>query len=813
MHCRVTLDRDHAAQIRLDLREHVAFGAAQRFGHLRVDAEDNLVVMVDVFRDAARLGQDFVADRLRAFNHAASAAIRARGAERAFERLLDAFARDGHQAEIVELENLRRRTVAVQLLFEGRHHLLAVLALFHVDEVEHDDPAEVAQPDLADDLFGRFEVGLDDGVFEAVRFADEFAGVDVNRDQGLSLVDDDVPARLQPDARFDGLVDLGLDAVMLQDRRVLGVELNAVDQLGREAVDEIDYALVLEFTVHADGGEIGRELVAQDPLHQVEVAVGDGRRLDAVGAAADVGPGADQVLHVFAQFVDRATVGGRADDEASGRARFGAQLVERALQSLALFVSADLARDADVIDRRHVDYVTARQRHVRGDAGAFLADRLFGDLDDDLLPFAQKVGDHRARKAVYGAGQRRTGERRRLLLFISLFVAALFDAQGGLRRRRRSRSIGPCPSPAAPTATARGHFTPARTLANFRNRISQLIHCARLFRAVLLRRFGRGFARRLGRVSILRRVRTNRPIVFMYVFINLRGFEIRADAIGRLDERFINGRRPLGDRFDLSGLDVHPGTRLLARLDVQLEGWFEIGPDAGFDIRFNVQFKTGLKIGLGAQPDIVARLGIVADALESQFARNRAAQAADQDFRRRLNLDQRGAALLLANALGDARLNQRVFEHLAFDHGRVVIHDAFQRLVMNDDVRRMLFIAFRRSFQRFGAFGRIAASAAARAAAAAARIILFRFRPGRSFGCGLGLPDLGRGGGFLRLRLLLRITQPSLAALARAQRCLGLVSRFGRSSFQTLFFGGRLNRRLLRNLLDVAQRVQPQFEI
>src|SRR5262245_52024425 len=106
MHRRVTLDRDQAAEISLDLREHVAFGAAQRFGHLRVDAEDNLVVVVDIFRDAARLGQDFIADRLRALDHAASAAIRTRGAERAFERLLDAFARYGHQAEGVGLKNL-----------------------------------------------------------------------------------------------------------------------------------------------------------------------------------------------------------------------------------------------------------------------------------------------------------------------------------------------------------------------------------------------------------------------------------------------------------------------------------------------------------------------------------------------------------------------------------------------------------------------------------------------------------------------------------------------------------------------------------
>src|SRR5262245_25783540 len=374
MHGRVALDRNQAAQISLDLRQHIAFGAAQRFGHLGVDAEDDLVVVVNIFRDATGFGQDFVADRLRALDHAASAAIRAGRAERAFERLFDAFASDRHQAEVVELENLRRRAVAAQFLLQRRHHLLAVLALLHVYEIEHDNAAKVAQADLAYDLLGRFEVGLDDGVFEAVRFAYEFAGVNVNRDQRLGLVDDDVSARLQPDARLNGFVDLLLNAVMFEDRRILGVEFDAVDQFGRETVDEINYALVLEFVVYADGAEIGRELVAQNALHEVQVAVGDGRGLDTVGATADVGPGADQILHVFAQFFEGAAMRRGADDEAAGGGRFGAQLMERAFQALALFVSADLARNADVFDRRHVNDVSARQRHVRSDAGALLAD-------------------------------------------------------------------------------------------------------------------------------------------------------------------------------------------------------------------------------------------------------------------------------------------------------------------------------------------------------------------------------------------------------------------------------------------------------
>ena len=118
--------------------------------------------------------------------------------ERALQRLLDALAGDGDQAEIVELENLRWGAVGLQRLFERLHHLVAVLALVHVDEVDDDDAAQVAQANLADDLRDGIEVGLDDGVFEARRLADVLAGVDVDGDQRFGLVDDDGAAGLEP---------------------------------------------------------------------------------------------------------------------------------------------------------------------------------------------------------------------------------------------------------------------------------------------------------------------------------------------------------------------------------------------------------------------------------------------------------------------------------------------------------------------------------------------------------------------------------------------------------------------------------------
>ena len=80
-------------------------------------------------------------------------------------------------------------------LLQGGENFFAVAALFHVDEVDDDDAAEIAEADLADDFFDGFEVGFDDGVLEARgAFADEFAGVDVDGDEGFGVVDDDVAA-------------------------------------------------------------------------------------------------------------------------------------------------------------------------------------------------------------------------------------------------------------------------------------------------------------------------------------------------------------------------------------------------------------------------------------------------------------------------------------------------------------------------------------------------------------------------------------------------------------------------------------------
>ena len=191
-----------------DIAQHGALLFLQRTRDVRVDPQDH-ALPVEFRADLLQLGQDLVADRRARLDRPRARAVRTRLGQLALEALLHALARDDDQPEVRDLHRLRRRAILAQLLLDLLEDLLPVLLLLHVDEVEHDDAAEIAQAQLADDLLHRFEVGLDDRVLEpAGRLADVAAGIDVDRDQRLGLVDDDVAARLQPDLAAQRLVDL-----------------------------------------------------------------------------------------------------------------------------------------------------------------------------------------------------------------------------------------------------------------------------------------------------------------------------------------------------------------------------------------------------------------------------------------------------------------------------------------------------------------------------------------------------------------------------------------------------------------------------
>ena len=133
--------------------------------------------------------------------------------------MLHALARNRNQPEVVKLENFVRRLIGAHGFFKRLHHLLTILALIHVDEIDYDDAAQVAQADLPHNLLHGFRVGLHNSVFEPVGFADVLARVDVNRYQSFGLVNHDVAAGLEPHLGAQRLFQLLCDVEGVKDGR------------------------------------------------------------------------------------------------------------------------------------------------------------------------------------------------------------------------------------------------------------------------------------------------------------------------------------------------------------------------------------------------------------------------------------------------------------------------------------------------------------------------------------------------------------------------------------------------------------------
>ena len=140
--------------------------------------------------------------------------------------------------------------------------------------------------------------------------------------------------------------------------------------------------------------------IAQQLGDQALLAINHRRRARRFELVARVLPDAVEIVEVAQDVGVGAAAGRGADDDAAAEAVLLAELLDDAAQAVALVARVDLAGDADVVDRRHEDEKAAGQRGVRRQPRALGAQRLFGDLDDDLLAFLQELFDFRLGPAL-----------------------------------------------------------------------------------------------------------------------------------------------------------------------------------------------------------------------------------------------------------------------------------------------------------------------------------------------------------------------------------------------------------------------------
>src|ERR1017187_9940732 len=320
-------------------------------------------------------------------HNAAAPAVRAVGVEVGRERLLLALAGHLHDAELGDGKDMVLRLVARHEL----DHLLVdgvpVAALLHVDEVEYDEAAQVAQPNLA----RRLQVDGVERVLLVARAVLVRPRVDVDRDQGLGLVDDDLSAARERDLALPLELDLALDVEALENGDAVSVvgDLRA-RALGDEA-DKVLRAVVVRLIVDQDAVDVLGQEIANGALDQIGLHVQVAGRTVGLHLPADLLPLLEEQVEVAHEIARLLALAGRADDGAHPLG--DRQLVDELLQALALLRVLDLAGDSAAVAVGRQDEVPARDGQVGRGARSLGADGALGHLDDDVGPRGVEPGD------------------------------------------------------------------------------------------------------------------------------------------------------------------------------------------------------------------------------------------------------------------------------------------------------------------------------------------------------------------------------------------------------------------------------------
>src|SRR5690349_17494014 len=344
------------------------------------------LVLARFFTDQAKDGERHGLDRPDA---ADAGATRAREVTGITQRRAQTLARHLEQAETREASDLDAGAIHLHRVAQAVFHVALVLRRLHVDEVDDDQAADVADTELTGDLVRGFEVGVGGRGLD-VRPARGARGVDVDGHQRLGVVDDDRAARGQFDLVRVRRLDLAFDLEAREQRDVVGVPLEALLRFRRHEPRHV-------FLRGREGGvvvdqhfaDVIGEVVAQRTRHRVALAIHEVGSRAVLGGRVDLVPLALEVVEVPLQFLRGPSDTGGTHD---GAHAVGDDEFIHDLAHLVAVFAFDAARHttrARVV--RHEHQEAAGEGDERGQGGALVSALFLFDLDDDFLALGEQV--------------------------------------------------------------------------------------------------------------------------------------------------------------------------------------------------------------------------------------------------------------------------------------------------------------------------------------------------------------------------------------------------------------------------------------
>src|SRR6266581_3266840 len=397
-HHRVVADLELEASLLFELTKEVRLLLHEVERHLGVEPHGELALLVLGARPLER-ALHAANHHLRAEHAAGAMARRTLTSHRLPQRRAHPLAGHLDEAQLRHRERPRTGAVAAEVRAQLLEHLVAVAARLHVDEVDHDDAADVPQAQLPRHLARRFDVRLEDGAL-GVLLAGVPPSVHVDRRERLGRLDDQVATGRELYPRLEEVHDFRFDIVYVEQRRFGLVQLHPLDEVGLDLLEILHDLVVQHLRVDEQRVDLVREQVADDTAGQARLALQQRRGAHRAGLPLDLFPDAVQVVDLALATLLGEVLGHGADDPAARAGVLGDELRDQVAQLGPLLAVLDLPGHADLGGERHVYEEPTCERDLRGDARSLGADRFLDDLDDARFAALQLVGD--VRRAAAG---------------------------------------------------------------------------------------------------------------------------------------------------------------------------------------------------------------------------------------------------------------------------------------------------------------------------------------------------------------------------------------------------------------------------
>ena len=303
------------------------------------------------------------------------------------------------QPEARNAAQLNSGAVRFQGVAHAVFHFALVAGRPHIDEVHHDQAADIPQPQLSGDLVGGFQVGLQGGFLD-VRALGGTGGVDVDGHQCFGGIDNDGAAGRQFHFPFERGLDLGFDLETGEQRDLLVIEFDLVLVVGHHLLDEGLGFLEHLFGVDQHLADVLAQVVADGADDDIGFLIDQERGFAGLRCFGNGIPQFEQVIQVPLQFLGATAKTGGAHDHAHFVGQFEAG---QSFLELLPFLTLDTAGNAAgawIVGHQH--QIPAGQADEGGQGGAFVAALFLVHLDDHFLAFLDHILDVDATLDVLG---------------------------------------------------------------------------------------------------------------------------------------------------------------------------------------------------------------------------------------------------------------------------------------------------------------------------------------------------------------------------------------------------------------------------